>query len=131
MIDKLMEECRVFIEEYKKENLREKQFFLQTVSMYHWLSENKNFVKKDEDILTFVHYSFDVLKGIKEIADASDDIEYIKERIIEYVSDKSSRMSFYYEFDVSLCVCKRDVLLKIQHNEKYLNLILARYNSYL
>lgn len=124
IIAKCLKENADYISNYQKDNLRDKQEFVQRVSAYNWLSKNQKYIHDSMDFERNLKVSRILLSGIKRIATTGEDIDTLKANINKYVEEfKSNIYDVYYDFDISSCLSLDDIISKIRHNEEYFTLL--------
>ena len=124
IIAKYLKENADYISNYQKDNLRDKQEFVQRVSAYNWLSKNQKYIHDSMDFERNLKVSRILLSGIKRIATTGEDIDTLKANINKYVEEfKSNVYDVYYDFDISNCLSLDDIISKIRHNEEFFTLL--------
>lgn len=124
IIAKCLKENADYISNYQKDNLRDKQEFVQRVSAYNWLSKNQKYIHDSMDFERNLKVSRILLSGIKRIATTGEDIDTLKANINKYVEEfKSNVYDVYYDFDISNCLSLDDIISKIRHNEEFFILL--------
>jgi len=124
IIAKCLKENADYISSYQKDNLRDKQEFVQRVSAYNWLSKNQKYIHDSMDFERNLNVSRILLSGIKRITTTGEDIDTVKANINKYVEEfKSNVYDVYYDFDISNCLSLDDIISKIRHNEEFFTLL--------